>query len=320
MQRRTLKVRFPTGKVLSDCTQVLPCALEKLCCETISLVPFAYIWNYPDNCVSMVLRNEDVNMVKQGKNCVLSEPDSFSKFVFEVKNKAQKRRGKPTDIYPTIYISLFVAIISGGFGLRSERNLDKEQNGANQLLQYIAPTDTKGFAQLNAYDPRHRSHKTSNEDMHLNMDYEMHLGTKLDYLLFQISRLLQASEIQLLKIQCEQERRQILTILMLCLENPRLAKTVLTGNPSMFLENDGSLAWLYHCPLVHSPLHTMNPCYDRIPILCEGQLQFVDAKTRRTHPAANLQNCTDRIKKPLSIRYGPRRFMVYADTWKCTLG
>ena len=122
------------------------------------------------------------------------------------------------------------------------------------------------------------------------------MGTELDYPFFQSSRLLQASEIQLLKNQCEQERTQILIILMLSLENPRLAGYLLTGNLSMFLKTDGSLAWLYHCPLVHSPLHTMNQCYDCIPILYEGQIQFVDPITRQTHPAANIQNCTDRIK------------------------
>ena len=41
--------------------------------------------------------------------------------------------------------------------------------------------------------------------MYLNMDYEMHMVTKLD-LFFQSSRLLQASENKLLKNQCEQER------------------------------------------------------------------------------------------------------------------
>ena len=55
--------------------------------------------------------------------------------------------------------------------------------------------------------------------MYLNMDYEMQMGTKMDHLFFQSSRLLQASEIQLLKNQCEQERRQILTNLMLSLES-----------------------------------------------------------------------------------------------------
>ena len=40
----------------------------------------------------------------------------------------------------------------------------------------------------------------------------------------------------------------------------------------------------------------MNQCYDLIPILHEGQIQFVDPITRQTQPAANLQNCTNRLK------------------------
>ena len=67
---------------------------------------------------------------------------------------------------------------------------------------------------------------------------------------------------------------------MLALENPRLAGYMLTGNRSMFLETDGSLAWLYHCPMVHSLLHTMCQCYDRIPILYEGEIRFVDPITK----------------------------------------
>ena len=179
-----------------------------------------------------------------------------------MKNNPQNPCGKRTDIYPTNYDSLYVAIISGGFDLRSGRNLGKERNGATQLLQYTKPTENNGCAQLYAYDPKHTSRKTSDEDMYLNMDYEMHKGTKLDYLFFKSSRLLQASEIQLLKNQCEQERTQIPTILMLPLENPRLAGYMLTGNGSMFLETDDILAWLYHCPLVHSPLHKLNQCCD----------------------------------------------------------
>ena len=134
------------------------------------------------------------------------------------------------------------------------------------------------------------THLRSDEDICLNMDNEMHMGTILDYLFFQSSQILQASEIQLLKNQCEHERTQILTILMLSLENPRLAGYLLTGNRSLFLETDGSLAWLFHCPLVHSPLQRKNQCYDGIPILYEGQLHFVDPITRQTQPAANIQN------------------------------
>ena len=310
MQRTTLKVRMSTGKVLSDSAQVLLCALDELACETTSLDPYAYIWDYPESCVLSILRTEEFNMVKQGTEYyIISGPGSTTKFVFEVKNKPQKHCGKPTDIYPTNCDSFYVAIISGGFDLRSGRNHGKERNGATQLLQYIAPTEKNGFAQLYAYDPKHTSHKISNEDMYLNMDYEMHFGTKLDYLLFQSSRLLQASEIQLLKNQCEPERTQILTILMLTLENPRLAGCMLPGNHSMFLETDGSLVWLYHCPLVHSPLHKIIKCYDRIPIIYEGQIQFVDPITRQTHPAASIQNCTDRIRNQFQFD------MDQEDSW-----
>ena len=110
------------------------------------------------------LRTEDVNMVKQRtKYYIISGPDSRTKFVFEVKSNPQKHCGKPIDIYQTNYDSLYVAIISGGFDLRSGRNLGKERNGATQVLQYIAPTENNGFAQLYAYDPKHTSHKTSDK-------------------------------------------------------------------------------------------------------------------------------------------------------------
>ena len=189
MQRTSLKVGMSTGKVFSDSAQVLPCALEKLGCETTSLDPYAYVRDYPDNCVLSVLRFEEVNKVKQGSNYyIISGHDSTAKFVFEFKNNPQKHCGKPTDIYPTDGDSLYVALISGGFDLRSGGNLGKERNGATQILQYVPPTENNGFAQLYAYDPKHTSHKTSDEDMYLNMDYEMHMGTKLDYLFFQSSR------------------------------------------------------------------------------------------------------------------------------------
>ena len=83
---------------------------------------------------------------------------------------------------------------------------------------------------------------------------------------------------------------------MLALENPRLAGYMLTGNQSIFLETDGSVAWLYHCPKVHSPLHTMNQCCDKIAMLYRGQFLFVNPITGQTYPHATAQNCSDRIK------------------------
>ena len=55
MQTTTLKVRLENGKVLSDTGLILPCALEELGCETTSLDPYAYIWDYPNNCAISIL-------------------------------------------------------------------------------------------------------------------------------------------------------------------------------------------------------------------------------------------------------------------------
>ena len=262
MQTTTLKVTLENGKVLSDTGLILPWALEELGCETTLLDPYAYIWDYPDNCAISILRTEEVNMVKQGKKYyVISGTDSSSKFVFEVKNNSQEQCGKPTPIYPTNYDSLYMDRLSEGFDMDTGRNLGRDRNGATKILQYLGPKEKSDFGQLYAQNPMLEGSQrvqTADPDNYLNIDYEMHLGTKIDYLLFQSSRLLQATEIQLLQNQCEQERSQILTNLMLALENPRLAGYMLIDNRSLFLETDGSVAWLYHCPKVHSLLHAMN--------------------------------------------------------------
>ena len=77
----------------------------------------------------------------------------------------------------------------------------------------------------------------------------------------------------------------------------------------MFLETGGSLAWLYLCPMVHSPLLTMSQCHDRIPILYEGEIRFVDPITRQTYPDAVTQNCSDRIKNLFQLD------MDQEDSW-----
>ena len=96
------------------------------------------------------------------------------------------------------------------------------------------------------------------------IDYELHLGTKLDYTLYFNTKQLKHSERTLLQNQCELERTQMLTTLM---QNTRLAGYMLTGNRSMFLDTEGSIAWLYHRPKMLSPLRVLDNFYDQIPIL-----------------------------------------------------
>ena len=166
-------------------------------------------------------------MVKQEKKYyVISGADSSSKFVFEVKKDPQKHCGKPTSIYPTNYDSLYMDRLSEGFDMDTGRNLGRDQNGATKIFQNLGPKEKSDFSQLYAHNPELQGTQklqTADPDNYLNIDDEMHLGPKIEYFFFQSSRLLQATEIQLLQNQCEQERTQILTYFMLALENPRLA-------------------------------------------------------------------------------------------------
>ena len=170
-------------------------------------------------------------------------------------------------------------------------------SGGTQHLQYYQPSVSSVGKRFVHKPESPRTDNPNPETPHyLNLDFELHHGTKLDYLFFESSKMLEGSEIQLLKKLCEQERTQILTILMLSLEFPRLAGCMLTGNRSMFLSTDGRVAWLYHCPLMRSPPHVMNQCYDKFPIFYKNAIFFVDPINRQTYPDAQVQNCSDRIK------------------------
>ena len=126
------------------------------------------------------------------------------------------------------------------------------------------------------------------------IDYEAHMGTKLDYILFNSFYMLRTAELSLLQNQCELERSSILNTLMLLLESPSLAGCILTQNRSMFIETNGIVAWLYHCPKFYSPLQLMDECYNRIPIMYKENVRFVDPITRQTFQSADLQDCSDK--------------------------
>ena len=275
----------------------LPCPLEKLGCDTTSFDPYAYTWDAPDICVLAIHRKEDVNIIKQGKNIyyIVSGRNNTSQCLFEVKTETEVFCTKPVQVYPINYDSLYVVIDFGGFDLACGKK--KRFSGGTQHLQHYQPSGSSdGRLFVHKPESPHTDNSNSETPHYLNLDYELHQGTKLDYLFFESSKMLEGSEIQLLKNLCEQEKTQILTILMLSMENPRLAGYMLSGNHFMFLSTDGSLAWLYHCPLMHSPPHVMTQCYDKIPIFYKNAIFFVDPNTRQTYPDAQVQNCSDRIK------------------------
>ena len=102
---------------------------------------------------------------------------------------------------------------------------------------------------------------------------------------------LRHSEMTLLRSQCELDRTQMLTTLLLAMRNTRLVGYMLTGIRSIFLDTDGSVAWLHHCPNFMSPLRVLDKCYDRIPTLFERTTNFVGPITRQTYQLATEIHC-----------------------------
>ena len=296
VQDVVLKVLTKGGKVMSKDGIQLPCPLEELECDTFSFEPYAYTWDALDNCVLAIHRKEVINMIKQGKNnnYIVSGRNNTNQYPFEVKTKPEVFCNKPVQVYPTNYDSLYVVIDFGGFDLASGKRMGFS-GGTQHLQNYQPSVSSDGKLFVHKPESLHTDNPNPETPHYLNLDYELHHGTKLVYLFFESSKMLEGSEIQFLKNLCEQGTTQILTILMRSMENPRLAGYMLTGNRSVFLSADGSLAWLYHCPLMRSPPHVMNQWYDKIPILFKNAIFFVDPITRQTYPDNHVQNCSDRI-------------------------
>ena len=157
-----------------------------------------------------------------------------------------------------------------------------------QHLQYYQPSvSSDGRLFVHKRKSPHTDDTNPGKPHYLNIDYELHQGAKLDYLFFDSSKMLESSKIQILENLCEHQRNQLLVILMLPWENPRLFGSITTGNRSSFPSTDGSLAWLYHCRLMRSPPQVlMHQCYEKIPIF----LKKCKLLGRPNHPT-NLPRC-----------------------------
>ena len=181
------------------------------------------------------------------------------------------------------------------------RNLSLKEINKQQLKHKRIPKEIKFFDEngkeikffIIHFDTEARSsNETPWQQFDANkIDYELHLQVKLKFLVFYNAKRLRHSELALLRNDCELERTQFSIIFMLAFQNTPLAGYMLTGDRSMFLDTDGSVAWLYQCPKIISPLKILDRCYDRIPIEYEGKTHFIDPITRKTFPFANEIPC-----------------------------
>ena len=79
-------------------------------------------------------------------------------------------------------------------------------SGGTQHLQYVQPSVTSdGRLFLRKPESHHTDNSNPETPHYLNLDYQLHQGTKLDYLFSESSKMLEGSEIQLLENLYEQE-------------------------------------------------------------------------------------------------------------------
>ena len=190
-------------------------------------------------------------------------------FFFEIFIDQQKFCGHPLPVYPTNYDD-FLIHYSGGFDMNTGQPRRPHHNQPT-IFKFRIESD-------NEIDSR-------------NLQYDVHLGTKFDYILHRTNLNILASQVKLIQYECELEPTQLLTILTMASEKMRLDGYLLTSNHSMFPDTNGSVAWLHNCPKVRSTLRVTEKCYDRIPLVHGNRVNSVDHITRQTFPSAKEISC-----------------------------
>ena len=291
MQNVTLYVDFQTLEVRNPFSMKLPCTLNEEGCFTTTLDPHAYVWDAPENCLVTQLFSQPARMLKHTPKFqspiyfLVSDStehnDSSNPIKFDIRirvfNEKKQVCGKPEKLYRTNFANLFVAY-DNGFNLDSGHPRKPSSFSSNSYRLSIDSQQNLEYSSLNyRWHPNGtRYGETPWQQFGADkIDYELHLQAKLNFLVFYNAKRLRHSELTLLRSDCELERTQFLIIFMLALQNTRLAGYMLTGDRSMFLDTDGSVAWLYQCPKVISPLKILDRCYDRIPIEYEGKLTLL---------------------------------------------
>ena len=177
---------------------------------------------------------------------------------------------KPEKLYKIDFESLFVNYRGGFTRLGGKIRTKEHSSNAYQFwidnASQVSYTSLS-FSKLNGkWVGAQPWHFVGSDEI----DYELHLGTKLEYIMCFNTKLLRHSEMTLLQNQGQLERTLMITILLFAMPNTRLAGYMLNGNRCMLLDTDGSVAWLYHCPRFLSLLRVLVICSDRIPIMFEG--------------------------------------------------
>ena len=112
------------GKIITRNNQLIPCYLDEFGCERTSLDLYAYTSRAPEKCILSVLKEDFAYLLKNDNHYyIVSQNTSGKKYLFEVKNNPQHLCKKLTEVYPTTYDSMYVAIHYGGFDMKTGQKI-----------------------------------------------------------------------------------------------------------------------------------------------------------------------------------------------------
>ena len=291
MKRMNLTYNIETGKIQSYLNLELPCKYDTGGCETTDLDGGAYTWNTENACIFVKVKQFIGKMIKYNNQYFITSDDKFdadSDLKFEVfLEKETACFQKTIGLHKTNFESLYVNF-EDGFNMANGINL-KPANTTQYVTIGTEIDGTRSIEELSdIYDNSENLYKnmadTSRPFEITDLNYDLHSTMKIDFAIHRTTAILRNSEIELLKRNCEIQRTQLLTILMLAQQNDKLAGFLLTGKRNNFLQtvDHGSTAWLYECQEERSPLRILQKCYDKIPIDFMGDLKFVDPISRQT--------------------------------------
>ena len=216
MQRVNLTYNYATKEVSDRDKKKLPCLLMEGCCETTTRDSFAYTWDTPENCVMTKILTQDAKMLhypltmdqKENQFFFLSEFNETGKGMnikLKVFPESYELLGKPERLYETNFGSLFVNYQGGlaipGGELRTKEYSSNAYQFSDDNTSQVSYTSL-GFSELNGKWVGAQLWRSVGAD---EIDYELHLGTKLDYIMYFNTKQLRHSEMTLLQNQCELE-------------------------------------------------------------------------------------------------------------------
>ena len=258
MQNITLSVDFQTQEVRNPFSMNLPCTLTEEGCFCTKLDPHAYVWDAPENCVVTQLFSQPARMLNHTpkfRNPIYflvsdsTENNDSSvpiKFDIRIRVFSEKKKvcGQPEKLYRSNFANIFVRY-DDGFNLDSGHPTKPTSFSSGSYRRSIDSRQNLEYASLNyRWHPNGtRYGDTPWQQFGADkIDYELHLQAKLNFLVFYNAKRLRHSELTLLRNDCELERIQFLIIFIRPLRNTRLAGYTLTGDSSMFLDTDCSVA------------------------------------------------------------------------------